>query len=86
LKEDIAAFDAPFFNISPLEAKVCVSIPEMSAAPDTQALQAMDPQQRLQLETAYEALENGMCHCDSGNIVSEVLENSWTTYGCCHRK
>jgi acyl transferase domain-containing protein len=43
LAEDLAAFDAPFFSITPGEAE------------------CMDPQHRRMLETAYHALEDGMC-------------------------
>lgn len=42
LDDDVAAFDAAFFNYS------------------AEMAQAVDPQFRLQLESTYEALENGM--------------------------
>jgi len=42
LDEDVAAFDAAFFNYS------------------AEMAQAVDPQFRLQLESTYEALENGL--------------------------
>lgn len=57
LDEDIACFDAPFFGISRNEAKV--SKPRQFIIYMRLTWQAMDPQQRLQLESAYEALENG---------------------------
>ena len=62
MAEDVSLFDAPAFSISPLEAKVCVFLDQISLFLRTDhRRQSMDPQMRLQLEVAYESLENGPC-------------------------
>ncbi|KAM3558509.1 hypothetical protein ARSEF4850_004574 [Beauveria asiatica] len=58
LKQDVAAFDAAFFGIHPVEAK--------SVFQDSpNAKQAIDPQHRLLLEIAYECFENAGFSIDS---------------------
>lgn len=63
LQEDIAHFDAPFFNFSSDVAAVRTSSYELFLLrTDVLYVQALDPQFRLQLESVYESLENGRQH------------------------
>lgn len=60
LTEDVAKFDAAFFNFSSETASVRASVKEKKYGV-TNSNKTLDPQIRLQLESVYEALENGMC-------------------------
>lgn len=84
LREDPAAFDAPFFSIT-TKGKYhqllqrLVSLFQLLKPPTDAA--AMDPQQRWLLEAAYRAMENGefLClippksfHVNASNIIQLV--------------
>ena len=58
LTEDIALFDASFFNFSAELAAVRNMKNALIPCPDRK--QSLDPQFRLQLETTFEAMESGM--------------------------
>jgi tRNA G10 N-methylase Trm11 len=60
MKEDIALFDATFFNFTADVAGVSTD-PPYKRWKTTDKVQIMDPQVRLQLESVYEAMESGVC-------------------------
>lgn len=64
MQQDVAVFDAGFFNFSADVASVSRVLPAYRGSKSSERhyltiFQAMDPQLRLLLETVYEATEDG---------------------------